>query len=284
MNSPELLKTISVPMDDGAEIAVFIYGPSELAESVDALQFGPNSSKCESEESLSLGVLCDASPIVMLHGNGESHENMMELIEGAADDQIVVALDSRGHGASKRGRHALSYERMAKDVFAILDYLGLTKVHLMGFSDGGIVALKVALSSLEPLLSMTIMGTNLEPNGLLENFTSKIAAELSLLEGSTLEDEDPDKYSQVELYSLMLNAPHIRPEKLKAIDIPVAVMAGEHDLVRLEETYRIAEALPNCSLTIVEGATHDLPNDAPDRVLEEAAVVVAEGEELKLRS
>lgn len=266
MNQFDLINTISVPMDDGAEIAVFIYGPEGSAEAAKN----------------TFGILDVPAPIVMLHGNGESHLNMMRLIEGAAPEHTVVAIDSRGHGESCRGKTAISYERMAKDVLAVLDYLGLDQVHLMGFSDGGIVAIKLGLTSSKRFLSMTIMGANLTPSGLRPDFLDHIAVDLRELEGFDVQDEDLSKYSQVELNSLMLNSPYINPARLKTITCPVAVMAGEHDLVLPEETCRLAEALPNSSLTFVDGASHDLPNDAPDAVLAEAAVAIEEGESTRI--
>lgn len=253
----ELLHTPVIEMDDGAQIATFIYGPAN-------------------------GAQASGLPIVMLHGNGESHENMARLIEMAAPERTVIALDSRGHAASSRGTEPLSYERMATDVSRVLEALEVSQVHVFGFSDGGIISL--LLAQLEPsrIASMTIMGTNLSPEGLNQGFLDAVADDLAQLEQegpATQPQEEPSRYSQAELLRLMLEQPHISPYKLKNITCPVAVMCGTYDLVKLEESYAIAQAIPNSSLTVVKGASHDLPNEAPERVIHEAAVAIEEAEQ-----
>lgn len=244
-------------MNDGATIATFIYGACEEALGQDI-------------------------PIVMLHGNGESHLNMMRLIEMVAPERTVVALDSRGHGESTRGSEALSYELLATDVVKVLDELETSKAHVIGFSDGGIVALLLALREPQRIASLTIMGANLSPAGLRQDFLDSVAQDIAelQLEGSVEALEGSEsRYPQVELLGLMLEQPHISPFMLKKISCPVAVMIGEHDLVTPDEAYMIAEAIPNSSLTVVAGASHDLPNDAPEAVIHEAAVAIEEAEQ-----
>lgn len=254
MDEFDLVEQTVVPMADGANISVFLYGPT-MVDATDEL------------------------PIVMLHGNGESHENMGALIEMVAPERYVVAIDSRGHGASSRGSEPLSYELMAQDVINVLKTFEIDKVHLMGFSDGGIVSLLVALTDPSRVASMTIMGTNLSPAGLQDSFLEHVAADIEEL-GPEGDIADGSHYPQSELLRLMLNEPHISPVSLARIGCPVAVLVGSHDLVKAEEAMSIAEALPNSSLTIVKGCGHDLPNEAPERVLSEAAVAIEEAEGL----
>lgn len=253
----ELLHKPVFKMNDGAALATYVYGPKDAS-------------------------LESSAPVLMLHGNGESHENMARLIEMVASERTVIAIDSRGHGASTRGSQALSYDLMAQDVLKVLEQLETSKVHVMGFSDGGIIALLLALAEPERFLSLTIMGANLSPAGLNQGFLDAVAEDISelKLEGSVEALEGSEsRYPQVELLSLMLEQPHISPFKLKNISCPVAVMIGSNDLVTYEEAYTIAEAIPNSSLTIVKGAGHDLPNEAPERVIHEAAVAIDEAEQ-----
>lgn len=271
MSEFELLARPTITTDDGARLAVFLYGPEGALE------------PAQGESELSAPSLAHLSelPIVMLHGNGESHENMARLIEMVAPERVVIAIDSRGHGESVRGSEPLSYERMAADVVQVLATLEASMVHVFGFSDGGIVSLLLALAEPERIASMTIMGTNLSPAGLNQDFLDAVADDLAQLEQESLpaqSQEDTTRYPQADLLRLMLEQPHISPFKLKKITCPVAVMCGTYDLIKLEESHAIAEALPNCSLTVVKGASHDLPNEAPEAVLHEAAVAIEEAE------
>lgn len=289
MSEFSLIGNPVLPMADGAEIAVFIYGPADGARFEDACS---EDDACCEDASCCSGSSAEL-PIVMLHGNGESHENMQQLIEMVAPERVVIALDSRGHGASKRGRDRLSYERMAEDVQACLAQLNVPRAHIFGFSDGGIVALMLAMSAPELVASETVMGANLSPAGLREDFLEGVRTSLEELgeaegEASTesaansvaaAEVEPSGAYSQAELLRLMLDEPHISPYKLAKIACPVAVMIGSDDLVTYEEAYAIAEAIPNSSLTVVKGCGHDLPNEAPERVLQEAASAIEEAEE-----
>lgn len=257
MSEYSLLHKLVSKMDDGAQIATFVYGPSDARKE-------------------------EGAPVVMLHGNGESHENMMRLIEMVAPERRVFAIDSRGHGESTRGTDSLSYERMAQDVCKVLEELETSQVHLIGFSDGGIVALLLGMGEPQVCLSLTIMGANLSPAGLNQDFLESVAQDIAelKLEGSceALEGSSA-RYPQVELLTLMLEQPHLSPFSLKKIQCPVAVMIGDHDLVSYDEAYTIAEAIPNSSFTIVRHASHDLPNEAPERVIHEAAQAIYEGEQ-----
>lgn len=257
MSKFNLLHKTVIEMNDGACVATFVYGPENDAGGV-------------------------SNPVVMLHGNGESHENMARLIEMVAPERVVIAIDSRGHGASTRGTESLSYERLARDVLKVLDELETSKVHVIGFSDGGIVALLLAMQKPERFASLTVLGANLSPAGLRQDFLEAVADDIAelKLEGSAYALEGSEtRYPQVELLSLMLEQPHISPFKLKNISCPVAVMIGSNDLVTYDEAYTIAEAIPNSSLTIVKCAGHDLPNEAPERVIQEAAVAIEEAEQ-----
>ncbi len=179
---------------------------------------------------------------MLVHGNGEDH--------GLFDTEIgqlvragyrVCAPDSRGHGANEP-LNEYHYADMAEDMFQFIRALGLEKPLLYGHSDGGIIALLLAIRHPGALSAMAISGTNLSPEGLepsfLEEFTQR-------------NDKQPDP-----LVTLMLTEPHIEASQLDGIDIPVLVTAGEHDLILPEETRRIAAHLPKAKLVIVPGADH----------------------------
>lgn len=181
-------------------------------------------------------------PVVLVHGNGESHDLFdTEIGQFAAAGYRVLAPDSRGHGANEAlGEY--HYADMAEDVFQFIRELGLEKPLYYGHSDGGIIGLLLELLHPGTLGMLAASGTNLSPEGIEPSF---------LEEFTEINRKNPDP-----LITLMLTEPHIDPESLKNIDIPVLLTAGENDLILPEETRRIAEHLPQAQLVIVKGEDH----------------------------
>ena len=181
-------------------------------------------------------------PIVLVHGNAEDHHLFdVEIGQLTAAGFEVYAPDSRGHGANEPMME-YHYEDMAEDIYQFIRAMGLERPALYGHSDGGILALLLELRHPGTLGAMAISGTNLSPAGIVPDFIE---------EYTELNQKEPDP-----LVTLMLTEPHIDPESLRAITIPVLVTAGDHDLILREETDRIVENLPHAELVIVEGADH----------------------------
>lgn len=182
------------------------------------------------------------APVILLHGNGEDHSLFDTLIPQLTEaGYLVYAPDSRGHGASDPVDE-FHYADMAEDIFQFIKELGLEKPALYGHSDGGIIALLLEMNHPGTLGAMAVSGTNLHPEGLISSFIEEFTR--------------INETKQDPLITLMLTEPHIDPEDLQKIRIPVLVTAGEHDLVRPEETKRLTGALPDCRTVIVEGADH----------------------------
>ncbi len=185
-------------------------------------------------------------PVVLVHGNGEDHTIFKAEIEQLVSaGYCVYAPDSRGHGATGASNPPVTefhYADMADDICAFIRALNLEKPAYYGFSDGGIIGLLLELRHPGTVGIMAISGTNLSPEGLDESFVT---------ECREMYEKSPNP-----LTALMLNEPHIDSALLHNITIPVLITAGEHDLIKAEETLRIAERLPYSKLTIVENADH----------------------------
>ena len=201
------------------------------------------------EQSVEVNGVClhyaavgEGRSLVLLHGNGESHDIFsVEIGQLAEAGYRVYAPDSRGHGANAP-QSVYHYADMAEDVFQFIRALGLEKPALYGHSDGGIIGLLLELTHPGTLGMLAVSGTNLSPDGLDPAFLAEYGA---------LNREHPDP-----LVTLMLTEPHIDPAALETVQIPVLVTAGSHDLILPEETRRIAAHLPNARTVIVEGADH----------------------------
>lgn len=181
-------------------------------------------------------------PVVLVHGNGEDHSLFdVEVRQLVSAGYRVYAPDSRGHGANEP-LSEYHYADMADDMYHFICQLGLEKPALYGHSDGGIIALLLEIRHPGTLGAMAVSGTNLTPEGVIPSCLQEFRE-------WNEQKEDP-------LITLMLTEPHIDPEDLRRISVPVLVTAGENDLILREETDRLAEALPHARLQIVKGADH----------------------------
>ena len=183
----------------------------------------------------------EGRPLIMVHGNGEDHTIFDEAAALLEKDYCVIRPDSRCHGQSE-DTPELHYADMAEDIYQFIKALGLKKPALYGHSDGGIIALLLEISHPGTLGIMAVSGTNLSPQGLIPSFIEEYSE-------INKKEEDP-------LITLMLTEPHIDPESLKKIRIPVLVTAGDNDLILRSETEKIAAALPDSEMVIVEDADH----------------------------
>ena len=192
--------------------------------------------------SLHYAVVGEGRPVVLVHGNGETHDLFDTEIRRLADAGYrVYAPDSRGHGANEP-LEEYHYTDMAEDMFCLIRELGLERPALYGHSDGGIIGLLLAIRHPDALGVLAVSGTNLSPDGIDPSF---------IREFTEINKKRPDP-----LITLMLTEPDIAPEELGGIAIPVLVTVGEHDLILPSETQKIAAGLPHAELKIIEGADH----------------------------
>ena len=181
-------------------------------------------------------------PVILVHGNGEDHHLFdTEISQLAAAGYRVYAPDSRGHGANEP-LPEYHYADMAEDMYQLIRLLKLEKPAFYGFSDGGIIGLLLAISHPDCLGVLAISGTNLSPEGIVPEFIQEYTA---------INEKNPDP-----LVTLMLTEPHIDPERLKGISIPVLVTAGENDLILQSETEKIVGMIPNATMMILPEHDH----------------------------
>lgn len=190
-------------------------------------------------------------PLVLLHGNGEDHTYFKHQMGPFSERYAVLAVDSRGHGASPRGSAPFTLEQFAEDLKRLLDRLGISRCHLLGFSDGGNVALLFALKYPEYVEKLILNGADLSPAGVKLSTQIPIVLGWGLLQA--IRRFDPRAKPKWELLDLMTTQPRIRPEELGALHMPVLVAAGERDMIRESHTRLIARSLPNARLAILPG-------------------------------
>jgi len=182
------------------------------------------------------------APLILLHGNGEDHHIFDKLSEKLQNNFTLYAIDSRNHGKSEK-TDDFSYETMTEDIFAFCTALSIEKAYFLGFSDGAIISLLLALSHPEKIKKMALLGVNLSPS----DFTEENMAFI----------QDMYEKTKDSLFYLMMKEPNIDILRLKEIVLPTLLIAAENDLFRPELYPELEEAFPNASLLIMEGHEHD---------------------------
>ena len=190
-------------------------------------------------------------PLVMLHGNGEDHGYFSKQMEVFSEHFQLILVDTRGHGQSPRGDAPFTLEQFAEDLKGLLDEEEITRCHLLGFSDGGNIAMIFALKYPQYVEKMVLNGANLCYDGLAEWLQNDVSEKWHRFQEWGL--DNPDVRREWELQDLMMTQPDLCPEQLAELTMPVLVVAGEDDVIREEHTRLIDASLPNSRLVILPG-------------------------------
>jgi len=225
----------------------------------------------------------DGAPLVLLHGfavNGDLNWRLPGFIDALANDFLVISLDLRGHGKSDKPHGKAAYGAcMAEDVRCLLDHLALARVHLVGYSLGGFIALYLATSHPERLASVTIMGAGWEPpeNARFKDALTRLAADLRAGHGINplcgyLGDDRPRPgflhrslvkaitgffCDQEALAAMVEGLPGLAVSEasLRQLSLPLCAIVGGKDPLRVSAEAMVAR-VPGAELTVVEGADH----------------------------
>ena len=197
-------------------------------------------------------------PLLLLHGNGEDGTYFVHQVEEFSRDFTVYAIDTRGHGPTPRGGAPFTISQFADDLLAFMDRQGLPRADILGFSDGGNIALIFALRHPDRVRRLILNGANLDPKGV------KPLVQLPIVLGYHFASlsKSPKAKARAELLGLMVNEPHIDPAELGKLSMPVLVIAGTRDMIRENHTRLIANRIPNARLVLIPG-DHFIANKAP---------------------
>ena len=205
-------------------------------------------------------------PLLLIHGNGQSIAAMHFQVEHFARSYQVIVADSRGHGKSALGTDHLTYIQMMEDYNALLDQLNVSKANIIGWSDGGILSLLLAIHHPDKVNKMAIMGANLRPDETAVNaWTHELLEPFSKTVDEMIRSKDTtaDWLLNRQLLDLLMTQPDIALESLRQIEAPVLVMAGDKDIIRTGHTVEIFDNLRQAHLAILPGSTHWAPQTDP---------------------
>jgi pimeloyl-ACP methyl ester carboxylesterase len=196
-------------------------------------------------------------PVLLLHGGLGSLEDMHHQIRALAADRFVIAPDSRAHGRSTDADEPLSYALMADDMIKLLDKLGVHQADIVGWSDGGIIGLEMAIHHPEHVRRLVIIGANYDVSGLkvVPPANADVPPRPALYARIAPDPAHwPVLYSKVT--TMWRTQPHYDLQDLGRIVAPTLVIAGEHDVIRPEHTDKLASAIPGADEVIIAGGTH----------------------------
>jgi pimeloyl-ACP methyl ester carboxylesterase len=211
-------------------------------------------------------------PVILLHGGDASSEFWADQVPALlAAGRRVILIDSRGHGRSTRDAKPLGYELMASDVIAVMDAIGVQRADVVGWSDGAILGLIMAMKHPERVARVFAFGANMDLHGfnplgavapILPRVNAALAANYARISPT------PDDYGKLssDVLAMQLSQPNYTPAELAAIRGPaIAIVDGAHEeFILREHTQYLARTIPGATLIILPDVSHFAPLQAPD--------------------
>ena len=200
-------------------------------------------------------------PILFLHGNGEDSGYFVHQMDAFAEHYHIYAVDTRGHGRTPRGSAPFTISQFADDLKEFMDAHKIERAHILGFSDGGNIALMFAIRYPERVNKLILNGANLDPSGVKRKEQSWI--EDAYARAIEHEQEGPEAKRKAELLGLMVNDPHIPEEDLAKVTAKTLVIAGTDDMIEEEHTKTIHAGISGSELVFIEG-DHFIASQNPE--------------------
>ncbi len=200
-------------------------------------------------------------PFILLHGNGENCGYFRNQIDAFSESYHVYAIDTRGHGKTPRGEKPFTIRQFADDLLGFMDDHRIEKAHLLGFSDGGNIALVFALRHPDRVDRLILNGANLDAGGVKRS--TQLPIEIGYRIASRFAARSDSARANAEMLGLMVNDPNISPGELAAISAETLVIAGTRDVILESHTRLIAERIPRCRLVFIQGG-HFIANRNPE--------------------
>lgn len=196
-------------------------------------------------------------PLLLIHGNGGSMGAFSQTIPYFAKKYKVIAVDSRAHGRTKDDRDSLSFEQMADDFDALLTAMHIDSAYVLGWSDGGINAIVLAMRHPDKVIKLASTGANLWPDstGLIPSYWKGEQRDYANWQKHMPLTNAKDR-NTYKVFMLDWLQPNIPLTALHAIKAPSFIIGGDHDLIPVHHTVQIYENIPNAILWIVPNSGH----------------------------
>jgi pimeloyl-ACP methyl ester carboxylesterase len=211
-------------------------------------------------------------PLILIHGGFGCTNVWVNQIPEFSEHYYVIAPDSRGHGRTTDSDAPISYHRMAEDVIRLMDYLGIKSAYIVGWSDGGVIGIDLAIHHPERVKALVAYAAAISPDGNQPGFVEFVrtvtVSELKSWLASAYQPlgvdylqlmPDPDRLPIIleKIRTMWLTEPTFTPEELAGIQVPTLIMDGQlDDVVRPDHAQVIAKAIPNARVSILSNTGH----------------------------
>lgn len=193
----------------------------------------------------------DGYPLILLHGNNEDHSYFKKQIEYFAHYYNVFAIDTRGHGRSPRGKAPFTISQFADDLHNFMTNHHIEKANILGFSDGGNIAMVFAMRYPLKVNKLILSGANLYYKGI--RAAVRLPVMLSYRAASFSAKRNTAAAFKAEMRGLMVNDPGLSENDLDKIHCSTLVMAGTRDMIKRKHTEAIYNSIKNSELVLLNG-------------------------------
>ncbi|MEI7959871.1 MAG: alpha/beta hydrolase [Chitinophagaceae bacterium] len=201
----------------------------------------------------------NGEPLLIIHGNDGSINDFRNQIPYFSKKFQVILADSRAHGKSIDNNDSLSYEMMTDDLNSLLNYLHKDSCNVIGWSDGGIEGLLLAIRHPEKVKKLAVTGANLIPDPILSTDPWVVENEFNYIKSLKNLPATNENKRLLKLHTLLVVAPHISHEALNKIECPTLVIGGDQDVIMPRHTLEIAENIQKSNLWILPNSGHSTP-------------------------
>jgi len=210
----------------------------------------------------------EGEAVVLLHGGLSQTAHWASTIVPALEDYHVFAYDRSSHGFTSYKDESLNFEYQVREAIAYLEDVVKEPAHLIGWSDGGIIGLMIAISRPELVKSLVAIGANYHYSGTLSSFEVGPISDEDRAEFAIYSSDSPEVLDLIHerMAHVWKTEPDISIEDLKKIECPVLVLVGDDDVIAHSHSVELYEALPLGQLAIVPGTSHILPKEKPGLV------------------
>ena len=208
----------------------------------------------------------EGEAVVLLHGGLSKTSSWDYLVVPPLEDEFhVFAYDRTGHGFTGDQQGSLHFDFQAQEAIAYLDDVVKEPAHLIGYSDGGIIALLVAIARPDLVKSIIAIGANYHYSAPLSDFEGAFVSEEDQAEYNLISPDAPDTLIKkiIRMNQIWKTEPDISLSDIASIQCPVLVMAGDDDVIKHDHTIALFEALPLGQLAIIPGTSHGLIKEKP---------------------
>lgn len=200
-------------------------------------------------------------PVILVHGGFANANYWGRQVPALARHYHVIVLDSRGHGRTTNTDAPISYDVLSADVLALMDVLHIQKAALVGWSDGAIVGLNIAIHHPERLTKLFAFAANSDPTGVKDVGKSPVFR--AYLERILHEYQELSPTpTQFRVFSdnishMWETEPHFTDDQLRSIKVPTLIVDGDHDeAIEREDTDHMAALIPGAGELILPQVSH----------------------------